>query len=180
MPKSERPITEQRRNLNIFVFGLQSHAENRMSGSANRTKKRPDIECPDFKRPNSNYSQRPKTGCPDFGIFESCLVPKRPDFRCWSEIRTILSGYRTSGWIQFVCPVIARPVQTSEIRTILSGFRMFGQLYRPKPVWTSGQNSIGRPITGHKCPDFDFNCPNIRNPDNIVRLSDNWIQLDVQ
>ena len=107
---------------------------------------------------NPNYSQRPKTGRPDFGVLESCQVPKRPDFRHSSEIRTILSGYRTSGWIQFVCPVIGRPVQTSEIQTILSGFRTFGQFCRPKPVQNRFGTGFGR---------FGRLEPDIRNPDDV-------------
>ena len=43
------------------------------------------------------YSRCPKSGRPDFGVFENCPVLKRPVFERSFDNRTILSGYRTSG-----------------------------------------------------------------------------------
>ena len=43
------------------------------------------------------YSERPKSGRPDFGVFEKCLVVKSSGFQTTSGNRTILSRYRTSG-----------------------------------------------------------------------------------
>ncbi len=118
--------------------------------------------------PCSISSRRSKSGRPDFGVFETCPVLKRPVFRRRSEIRTISSGYRTSGSFQSQPPAIGRPVpivfnrtsdsrnrlktgynvrisdvrletiETSEIRTL---YPVIGRLY-----------SIGRPITGQYCP----------------------------
>ena len=56
------------------------------------------------------YSQRPKTGCPVFGAFHLCPVPKMSGFQTLSINRTNLSGYRTSGSIQSQPPAIGRPV----------------------------------------------------------------------
>ena len=52
----------------------------------------------------------PKSGRPVFGIFETCPVVKLSGFQTLSEIRTILSGYRTSGSFQSQPPAIGRPV----------------------------------------------------------------------
>ena len=46
-----------------------------------------------------NYSRCPKTGRPDFGVFEKCPVVKSSRFQTLSEIGTILSGFRTFGWL---------------------------------------------------------------------------------
>ena len=42
------------------------------------------------------YSKSPKTGRPDFGIFEKHPVVKLSGFQTTSGNQTILSGYRTS------------------------------------------------------------------------------------
>ena len=46
-----------------------------------------------------NYSKRPKTGRPVFGVFKKRPVPKRFGFRTMSENRTFMSGFWTFGSI---------------------------------------------------------------------------------
>ena len=43
------------------------------------------------------YSNDPKTGRPVFGFLGSCPVVESSGFQITSEIRTILSGFQTSG-----------------------------------------------------------------------------------
>ena len=148
----------------------------------------------------SIYSRCSKSGRPDFGVFRSCPVPKRPDFRSSSEIRTLLSGYRTSGSFQFVCPVIGPPVPIASNQTSDSRNRFQTGL---EPVlvglddWNRFQTGFGsksgqycpdfrrlryskRPITGHLCPDFRRSGNWRWNPDNIVRISDVWDTVNVR
>ena len=84
------------------------------------------------------YSKRPKSGRPDFGVFEKRPVPKRPVFRRSFENRTFISGFQTSGSIYFRSPVIGRPVLTSDNRTfsfenrkLYPVFRRFGTGLEP-------------------------------------------------
>ena len=67
---------------------------------------------------SEKYSQRPKTGRPDFGVFEKRPVLNSSGFQTLSEIRTFSSGYRTSGSIALYEP----DVRLSDVSAKLGRF----------------------------------------------------------
>ena len=60
---------------------------------------------------DSEYSRCPKSGHPVFGVFEKRPVVKPSGFQTTSDNRTVMSGYRTFGWLTLQRPVIERSIQ---------------------------------------------------------------------
>ena len=140
------------------------------------------------------YSKRPKTGRPVFGAFDLCPVCESSGFQTTSDNQTLSSGYRTSGQLTLHASNRTILNRTSEIRTILSGyrtigtnrtseirkilsgfqtsglklsgFRTFGQLNRPEirtMYYTSDVRNPDDSKSGHNC--IRFAKPDVRFSD---------------
>ena len=128
------------------------------------------------------YSNCPKSGRPDFGIFETCPVPKLSGFQTTSEIRRKCPDFGSSG-SNFYMLQTGRYIEP-DIRKphITSGFQTFCTKTGSKPVWnrfwyrTSENNVIsGFQTSGSNNVRFTFLFvlePDVQNPDVYVRFSD--------
>ena len=117
------------------------------------------------------YSERSKSGRPDFSVFEKRPVVNPSGFQTTSEIQMISSSYRTSGPFtsqrpDFECPVPNRPKPVWN--RFQTGFGLkTGTKTGSKPVWNRFRTGFGLK-TGTKTGLE----PVLVDSDIYVRLSD--------
>ena len=121
------------------------------------------------------YSRCLKSGRPDFGVFETCPVVKTSGFQTLSEIRTLSSGFQTSGSNALNKGNRTISNRTSENRTFCPVFRHYKN---PMCLKTGHSGRISDRLVPKQVPNrfsdtLDFH--NVWKPDKMSGFQTHWI-----